>query len=118
MRRCDANRADRNKKYFRENAFFKKYVGENNETDAADEEKQSPDPAVLFKICGQQSYRSYGNRETDENIFDAFARQERYAEQRQKGNQKRHRQTMDGAKQRQAGAGFIQQTVRVKKLKV
>lgn len=113
MRRCDTYRADQNKNHLTEKIAFKKQIGKSDKTNAGNKKKQSSDFAVLFEITGQKARQSHGDGKTDKNIFDAFVRQKRDAEQRQKGNYKRHRQTVNGASPGNRRARFVPETAGV-----
>jgi len=118
MRRSNKARTDRNENYFSRRTFFKKSVGENDEANSRNEKKHCSDFPVLFEIGGQKTEQGDDNRDADDYIFDSFVRQKRDAKKRQKGNYKRHRQTMYGTKPRNCCACFIPETVRVECLKV
>lgn len=86
MRRRNARRPDKNENCLSEKIVFKKQIGEKDKANARNEKKQSSDFTVLFEISGQKARQSDGDGKTDKNIFDAFARQKRNAEQRKKRN--------------------------------
>ena len=86
MRRRNARRANQNENYLPEKIVFKKRIGESDKANTRNEKKQSSDFTMLFEISGQKACQSDGDGKTDKNIFDAFARQKRNAEQRKKRN--------------------------------
>lgn len=118
MRGRDADGADQDEKNFHRKIFLKKNIRKNDENDSCHKEKQSSNFAVHFEISRQQTDRSDGDGSGDENVFHAFARQKRYAEQRQKRNDKRHCQTMNRAHPRNRRACFIKRAVRLENLKI
>jgi len=54
MRQRDAGGTDEHENYFAGYAFFKNYVGEKDQANTGNEEKQRSDFAVLLEITGQQ----------------------------------------------------------------